>query len=69
MGQLLPQRITPSDILSTVGVDYAGPFLVKRGNLRKPVMIKNYLCVFADFTVKAVHLELVTDLTAETFVW
>ena len=68
IGQLPPQRITPSDIFSTVGVDYAGPFLVKRGNPKKPVMVKNYLCVFVDFAVKAVHLELVTDLTAEAFV-
>ncbi len=68
MGQLPPQRITPSDVFSTVGIDYAGPFLVKRGNPRKPVMVKNYLCVFVDFVVKAVHLELVTDMTAEAFV-
>ncbi len=31
-------------------------------------MVKNYLCVFVDFVVKAVHLELVTDMTAEAFV-
>ncbi len=68
MGQLPPQRITPSDVFSTVGIDYAGPFLVKCGNPRKPVMVKNYLCVFVDFVVKAVHLELVTDMTAEAFV-
>ena len=68
MGQLPPQQITCSDIFSTVGVDYAGQFLVKRGNPRKPVMVKYYLCVFVDFAVKAVHLELVTDLTAEAFV-
>ena len=68
MGQLPPHRITPSDLFSTVGVDCAGLFLVKRGNPRKPVMVKNYLCVFVDFAVKAVYLELVTDLTAEAFV-
>ena len=68
LGQLPPQRITPSDIFSTVGVDYAGPFLVKSGNPGKPGMVKNYLCLFVDFAVKAVHLELVTDLTTEAFV-
>ena len=67
MGQLPPARITPSLPFSTVGIDFAGPLLCKRGNLRKPTLIKTYICLFVCFTTKAVHLEPVTDLSTEAF--
>ena len=51
----------------TAGVDYAGPFLIKYGYVRKPTVLKAYVCLFVWLTVKAVHLELVSDLTAEAF--
>ena len=38
------------------------PFLLKYGSMRKPTIIKTYICVFVSLTVKAVHLELVSDL-------
>ncbi|XP_055542932.1 uncharacterized protein LOC129728511 [Wyeomyia smithii] len=34
MGQLSKQRVTPSQIFSIVGVDYAGPIIVKQGTYR-----------------------------------
>ena len=49
-------------------MDYAGPFLVKYGVVRKPTIAKTYLCVLISMTVKAVHLELVSDLTSEPFI-
>ncbi len=52
-------------VFEKVGLDYAGPFLVKYGFVRKPVIVKAYLCVFVSLTVKAIHLELVSDLTSE----
>ncbi len=51
-----------------VGVDYAGPVYVKRGYVRKPTIIKAYICVFVSLSVKAVHLELVSDLTTEAVI-
>ena len=60
MGQM---PMTPDAVFSRVGVDYAGPILFKRGLSRKPVMVKAYICVFVSLTVKAVHPELVSDLT------
>ena len=68
MGQLPIERITPDSVFERVGVDYAGPFLVKYGSVRKPTVVKTYLCVFVSLTVKAVHLELVSDLTSEAFI-
>ena len=39
MGQL-PAQLTPSYPFQITGVDYAGPFTVKKGYTRKPTMIK-----------------------------
>ena len=68
MGQLPSERVTPDTVFDRVGVDYAGPILIKRGYTRMPVVLKTYICVFVSLTVKAVHLELVSDLTAEAFI-
>ena len=68
MGQLPPERITPDSVFERVGIDYAGPFLVKHGSIRKLIIVKAYLCIFISLTVKAVHLELVSDLTSEAFI-
>ena len=58
----------PGPVFNKVGVDYAGPILVKSGYVRKPVTTKVYVCVFVSFTVKAVHHEPVSDLTTEAFI-
>ena len=68
LGQLPSEWITPNSVFERVGMDYAGPFLVKYGVVRKPTIVKVYLCVFNSMTVKAVHLELVSDLTSEAFI-
>ena len=68
MGQLSIERVTPGPIFERVGVDYAGPIYVKYGNIRKPTIVKAYICVFVSLTVKAVHLKLVSDLTTEAFI-
>ena len=67
-GQLPAERITPDVVFNRVGLDYAGPFLLKYGSPRKSTIIKAYVCVFVSLTVKAVHLELVSDLTTDAFV-
>ena len=68
MGQLPSARTTPAPPFTTCGVDYAGPFLLKKGHTRKPVMVKCYMSVFICFSTKAVHLEPVSDATTRTFV-
>ena len=67
MGQLPSERVTPDIVFNKVGLDYAGPLLLKLGHTRKPVIVKAYVCVFVSLSVKAVHLELVSDLTTEAF--
>ncbi len=67
MGELPADRVTPSPPFSNVGIDYAGPILYKLSRVCKPVHVKAYVAVFICFCVKAVHLELVEDLTTEAF--
>jgi len=42
--------------------------MIKYGHVCKPTVVKAYICVFVSFSVKAVHLELVIDLTSEAFI-
>ena len=67
MGQLPSERVTPDIVFSKVGVDYAGPVYIKLGAVRRPMIVKAYVAVFVSLSVKAVHLEAVSDLTAEAF--
>ena len=68
LGQLPIERITPDLVFDKVGVDYAGPFYIKYGHVRKPTIVKSYASVFVSLSVKAVHIELASDLTAEAFI-
>ena len=68
LGQLPVERLTPGSAFDKVGVDYAGPVFLKYGYVRKPTVVKAYICVFVSLSVKAVHLELVTNLTSEAFI-
>ena len=67
MGQLPSARVTPDIVFSNVGVDYAGPVLIKLGAVRRPTVTKAYIAVFVSLSVKAVHLELVSNLSTEAF--
>ena len=68
MGQLPKERVTPGHVFSQVGVDYAGPLHLKIGSIRKPTIVKGYICIFVCLSVKAVHIDVVTDLTTEAFI-
>lgn len=68
MGQLPEQRLHANFVFSDVGVDYAGPIMINNRKGRGSVLIKSYICIFICFVVKAVHLELVTDLTTESYI-
>ena len=68
MGQVPTERVTPDLVFDRVGVDYAGPLQLKLGSTRKPVIVKSYVCVFVSLSVRAVHLELVSDLSTDAFI-
>lgn len=51
-----------------VGCDYAGPIVMKQHSGRCKKYVKGYIAVFICMNTKAIHLELVSDLTTEAFV-
>lgn len=68
MGQLPKDRITPAPPFSNVGIDYCGPFYIKERRFRNRAKIIVYIAVFVCLVVKAVHLEVVSDMTTEAFI-
>lgn len=67
MGNLPRDRTQLEYPFLNTGLDYAGPLLIAERKGRGCRLIKSYICVFVCFAVRAVHLELVTDLTKEAF--
>ncbi|XP_065093725.1 uncharacterized protein LOC135714319 [Ochlerotatus camptorhynchus] len=59
-------RVSPTRPFSICGVDYCGPFFIK-STVRNRSPTKAYVAVFVCFATKAVHIELVSDLTTAAF--
>lgn len=66
LGQLPEKRVTPARPFITTGVDYCGPVYLKPVH-RRAAAQKAYIAVFVCFCTKAVHLELVEDLSTSAF--
>lgn len=67
MGELPAARVQPSRAFQTVGIDYAGPIMLRVGLPRSKATTKGYIAIFICFATKAIHLEVVTSLTTEAF--
>ncbi|KAH8313484.1 hypothetical protein KR067_006894 [Drosophila pandora] len=67
MADLPSVRITQALPFVNTGCDYAGPILLKDAKVRKPRISKGYICLFVCMVTSAIHLELATDLSTETF--
>ncbi|XP_075990291.1 uncharacterized protein LOC142985934 [Anticarsia gemmatalis] len=67
MGQLPSSRTNFEFPFLHSYVDYAGPVLIANRAGRGCKLTKAYMCIFVCSAVKAVHLELVTDLTSEAY--
>lgn len=68
MGDLPKERVTPSRPFLHSGVDFAGPLHVLLSKGRGAKTKKAYIAIFVCFSTKAMHLELVGDLTSEAFI-
>jgi len=67
MADLPSVRVTQALPFVNTGCDYAGPIFLKDAKVRKPRIGKGYISLFVCMVTSAIHLELVTDLTTETF--
>ncbi|GBO33070.1 hypothetical protein AVEN_241153-1 [Araneus ventricosus] len=68
MGNPPSERVNVSAPFSNTGVDFAGPFHIKYKGQRKGTLHKVYVAIFVCMSTKAVHIEMVTDLTSEAFI-
>ncbi|XP_070851577.1 uncharacterized protein [Drosophila suzukii] len=67
MADLPGIRITEALPFQHSGCDYAGPFILKERRGRNPRKTKGYICLFVCLVTSAIHLELATDLSTDTF--
>lgn len=68
MVQLPEVWVKPSKPFTSSGVDYSGPFCVKQGGKRSRTTVKCYVALFVCLATKAVHLELVSELSTEAYI-
>ncbi|XP_055916655.1 uncharacterized protein LOC129949299 [Eupeodes corollae] len=67
MANLPAPRVRMSRPFSHTGVDYAGPIEIKSWKARGAKILKGYFAVFICLATKAIHLEVVSDLTTSAF--
>ncbi|XP_072392388.1 uncharacterized protein [Diabrotica undecimpunctata] len=67
MGNLPSSRLVPFRPFYNCGLDYAGPFLLKDRHTGNYKTIKGYIALFICLATKAIHLEVVSSLTTESF--
>ncbi|EFP10192.1 hypothetical protein CRE_01450 [Caenorhabditis remanei] len=66
-GNLPERRITKDRAFQHIGIDYAGPFIVKAPGGRGYTAHKSWIAVITCMTSRLVHLELVYSLTTDEF--
>lgn len=67
MGTLPAARLRPNRPFLKTSVDFAGPFYVRANKVRNAKVVKCYVSVFVCMSVKAIHLEIVSELSTEAF--
>ncbi|XP_042911829.1 uncharacterized protein [Parasteatoda tepidariorum] len=67
MGTLPRERVNPNYPFLHSGVDYCGPFQIKYKHQRKGNFQRIYVAIFVYVALKAIHLEVFSDLTTDAF--
>lgn len=68
MGQLPAARVNATRVFNNIGVDFAGPILLKDTHGRGTRSYKGYISLFICMATKAIHIELVTSLSSVAFI-
>ncbi|GBM76504.1 hypothetical protein AVEN_102761-1 [Araneus ventricosus] len=68
MGDLPEDRVNPNFVFNSVGTDFAGPFYIKTKLRKRDPPTKIYVCIIICLSTKAIHLELVSDLSSEALI-
>lgn len=67
MADLPTYRVSEAKAFVHTGVDYAGPIRITLARRRGQHSQKAYICLFVCLVTKAIHVELVSDLTSDAF--
>ncbi|GFT14283.1 integrase catalytic domain-containing protein [Trichonephila clavipes] len=68
MGNLPYERVNVAPSFSITGLDLGGPYFVTYKHQRKGVLNKINVCVCICFVTRAVHLEILSDLTSDAII-
>lgn len=66
MSDLPKSRLTYTRPFLHAGIDFCGPFLIKEKTKRNRGKVKVFLAVFVCFSTRAIHIEIVGDLTTDS---
>ncbi|XP_062713451.1 uncharacterized protein LOC134290347 [Aedes albopictus] len=66
IADLPSSRVTPTRPFAVCGIDYCGPVYIK-SPVRNRAPRKAYIAIFVCFATRAVHIELVSDLSTPAF--
>ena len=63
MAPLQAERVSESPPSTYTGVDYFGPLFIKRNEIREKI----WVCLYTCLVTRAVHLEMVHDMSTQQF--
>ena len=66
MAELPIERLRPSPVFYSVGVDFFGPYVIK-GEVNKRSRGKCYGVIFVCFSTRAVHVDMAVDYSTDAF--
>lgn len=67
MAPLPAYRVAPQRVFAYTGLDFAGPFPILFSRGRGAKSTKGYIAIFVCMVVRAVHIEVVSDLSSVAF--
>lgn len=68
MADLPAPRVTLSRPFTHVGIDFSGAIAVRNNMTRNCKYSKGYICLFVCLSTRAIHLELVMDMSSQSFI-